>query len=192
MMKSLTKKSLAALFLITSFSSFAAVESSPWIGTKAGDKEAHQLNIPKKLAKNLATFDELDFHVYSKQDWANLHKSHAANILVHYPDGHTTVGIPAHIKELEYMWTFAPDNRIEEHPVRFGTSDAQWTTVIGAIKGTFTKPMVLADGTRIEPTGKSYNLPMATISHWNNDGQMDEEYLFWDNAEFMKQIGLSK
>ena len=86
MIKSLTKKSLAALFLITSFSSFAAVESSPWIGTKAGEKESHQLNIPKKLAKNLATFDELDFHVYSKQDWANLHKSHAANILVHYPN----------------------------------------------------------------------------------------------------------
>ncbi|MCH6141794.1 ester cyclase [Klebsiella variicola] len=191
-MKLLTNKSLIAFFLITSFNAFSAQESSPWIGTKAGEKAPQQLNIPKELSKNLATFDELDFKVYSKQDWENLHKSHAANILVHYPDGHTTVGIPAHIKELEFMWTFAPDNRIEEHPVRFGTSDAKWTAVIGAIKGTFTKPMILADGTKIEPTGKSYNLPMATIGHWNKDGQMDEEYLFWDNAEFIKQIGLSK
>jgi hypothetical protein len=26
---------------------------------------------------------------------------------------------------------------------------------------------------------------------WKN-GVMDEEYLFWDNQEFMKQIGLGK
>ena len=44
----------------------------------------------------------------------------------------------------------------------------------------------------IQPTGKSYRIPMATIGHWNNDGIMFEEYLFWDNGEFMKQIGLSQ
>jgi hypothetical protein len=33
---------------------------------------------------------------------------------------------------------------------------------------------------------------MATIARWNKDGTMDEEYLFWDNQEFMKQIGLGK
>ena len=32
---------------------------------------------------------------------------------------------------------------------------------------------------------------MATVGHWK-DGVMDEEYLFWDNGEFMKQIGLAK
>ena len=32
---------------------------------------------------------------------------------------------------------------------------------------------------------------MATFGHWK-DGVMDEEYLFWDNQEFMKQIGLGK
>lgn len=167
-----------------------AKSESPWVGTKTGE-DTPKLNIPKNLARNLATFDELDFKVYSQQDWENLHKSHAENILVHYPDGHTTTGIPDHIKELEYLWTFAPDNRIEEHPVRFGTADAEWTAVIGAIQGTFTKPMVLPDGTKVEPTGKKYKLPMATIGHWNKQGQMDEEYLFWDNAEFMKQIGIT-
>jgi hypothetical protein len=33
---------------------------------------------------------------------------------------------------------------------------------------------------------------MPTFSHWTKDGPMDEEYLFWDNQEFMKQIGLGK
>jgi len=39
-------------------------------------------------------------------------------------------------------------------------------------------------------TRKSYKLAMATIGYWE-DSVMTEEYLFWDNLEFMKQIGLS-
>ena len=31
-----------------------------------------------------------------------------------------------------------------------------------------------------------------TIGHWGKDGIMFEEYLFWDNAAFMKQIGLGQ
>jgi hypothetical protein len=31
---------------------------------------------------------------------------------------------------------------------------------------------------------------MATVGHWK-DGVMDEEYLFWDNQTYMKQIGLA-
>jgi len=31
---------------------------------------------------------------------------------------------------------------------------------------------------------------MCTVGHWKN-GVMDEEYLFWDNLDFTKQIGLA-
>jgi hypothetical protein len=148
--------------------------------------------MPVELMRNLANFDDLDFHVYTRQQWENLHRSHGPDIIVHYPDGHTTQGIPDHIKELKFMWTFAPDNRITEHPVRFGTADAQWTAVMGFLDGTFTRLMVLADGAVIQPTGKAYHLPMATLGRWNQSGVMDEEYLFWDNATLMKQIGIGK
>jgi hypothetical protein len=30
---------------------------------------------------------------------------------------------------------------------------------------------------------------MATIGHWK-DGTMDHEWLFWDNQDFMSQLGL--
>jgi len=33
---------------------------------------------------------------------------------------------------------------------------------------------------------------MATLGHWNKQGVMGEEYLFWDNATLMKQIGVGK
>lgn len=162
-----------------------------WPGTRVGETTPRIKGIPAVLAKNLANFDDLDFRVYTNQQWQDLHKSHSKDVIVHWPDGHQTKGIEKHIEDLKYMWTFAPDNRITEHPVRFGTEDGEWTAVIGQLDGTFTKPMTLPDGKVIQPTGKTYHIPMATIGHWNKQGVMFEEYLFWDNAEFMKEIGLA-
>src|SRR5207253_287895 len=82
-----------------------------WPASKVSAPTPKVASMPAALAKNLANFDDLDFHVYTGQQWENLHKSHAQDIVVHYPDGHTTKGIPDHIKELKFMWTFAPDNR---------------------------------------------------------------------------------
>jgi hypothetical protein len=163
-----------------------------WPGTKAGEPAPKVKGVPAELTKNLANFDDLDFRVYTGQQWQDLHKSHSKDVLVHWPDGHTTKGIDKHIEDLKVMFTFAPDNRIKEHPVRFGTADGEWTAVTGWLEGTFTKPMGLPDGKSIPPTGKAYRIPMATIGHWGKDGIMFEEYLFWDNGEFMKQIGLGQ
>jgi hypothetical protein len=170
----------------------APADQGRWPASNTSTPTPKVAGMPAALARNLANFDDLDFHVYTGQQWENLHKSHAPDIVVHYPDGHTTKGIPDHIKELKFMWTFAPDNRITEHPERFGTADAEWTAVAGFLDGTFTRPMTLADGTVIQPTGKAYHLPMATLGHWNKQGVMAEEYLFWDNATLMKQIGVGK
>ena len=59
------------------------------------------------------------------------------------------------------------------------------------MEGTFTKPMVVGEGKTIPPTGKAYRIPMATIGHWKGK-TMDHEWLFWDNQDFMKQIGLAQ
>jgi hypothetical protein len=182
---------LTLVAVLLAASAAPAVENK-WPGTKAGEAAPKIKDVPKELAKNLANFDDLDFRVYTGQQWQDLHKSHSKDVLVHWPDGHTTKGIDKHIEDLKVMFTFAPDNRIKEHPVRFGTADAEWTAVTGWLEGTFTKPMGLPGGKSIQPTGKAYRIPMATIGHWGKDGVMFEEYLFWDNAEFMKQIGLGQ
>lgn len=140
-------------------------------------------------ATNLATFDTLDFDVFSNQQWERLSESHSHDIAVHWPDGHVTHGIQRHIDDLKAMFVYAPDTRIKQHPVRIGTGE--WTSVIGVMEGTFTRPMTLPDGTVIQPTGKSFVLPMATVGHWVN-GVMDEEYLFWDNQTYMTQLGLGQ
>jgi SnoaL-like polyketide cyclase. len=144
----------------------------------------------KTISKNLETFDTLDFDVYTHQKWDRMGESHAKDILVHYPDGSTTKGLDAHIDVLKMMFVFAPDTHIDVHPVRFGSGE--WTGVIGVLEGTFSKPMSIGGGKTIAPTGKAFKLTMATIGHWTKVGVMDEEYLFWDNQAFMKQIGLAQ
>lgn len=142
------------------------------------------------ISQNLAKFDTLDFVVFTKQEWERVHESHAEDILVHWPDGSTTTGIDRHIKDLSDMFVYAPDTRIEEHPIKIASGNM--TAVLGVIQGTFTKPMPIGDGKFIDPTGKAYKMNMVTIGLWNEEGVMYEEYLFWDNLSFMKQLGLAQ
>lgn len=182
MKNSILKISLAAFALIISLSSF---------GQKAETKEQLLKQVKEMTAANqliskyLQTFDTLDYTVFSNRDWKRLHESHAKDIIVHFPDGHSEVGIEQHIKTLDAMFVYAPDTRIEEHPIKIGSGNI--TAVMGYMLGTFTEPMPIGNGKFIQPTGKSFKLPMATIGIWK-DGVMTEEYLFWDNKSYMDQI----
>jgi predicted ester cyclase len=141
------------------------------------------------VERNLRTFDVLDFDVFSNQKWDRLHEGHAEDIVVTWPDGHETRGIDVHIEDLKALFVYAPDIEIKVHPIRFGSGD--WTAATGIMTGTFTRPMPIGNGQFIQPTGKRFALPMATIAHWTN-GRMDHEWLFWDSQEFMKQLRLAK
>jgi len=159
-----------------------ASPASPQAG-KAGAKTKDS------VAQHLRTFDELDFDVYSNQKWDRLAESHAEDIVVTYPDGHQTKGLKAHIEELKPLFVFAPNTKIISHPIKFGSGE--WTCVTGLMEGTFTQPMPTGDGKSIPPTGKTFKITMVTVGHWKG-GKMIEESLFWDNQEFMKQLGLAK
>lgn len=156
-----------------------------------GDKGQDSTSGSKRTetqTKNLANFDDLDFRVYSGQKWNEMRLSHAPDIVVHYPDGSTTIGLDVHIEKLKPQFAFAPDTRIQQHPIKL--ADGNYTSVVGVMEGTFSKPMDLGDGKTAAPTGKPFRLPMVTIGRWEN-GVMKEEWLFWDNAAFMRQIGLA-
>jgi len=166
-------------------------------GTAPGSAEIDSLRNQVKqlttndatIAKNLERFDTLDYTVFTNQQWDRLHESHAADIKVYWPDGHMTEGIEKHIEDLKALFVFAPDTRIKEHPIRFGSGNT--TAVTGVFEGTFTQPMPIGNGKTIPPTGKAFKLPMCTVGIWKADGTMSEEHLFWDNQTFMKQIGLA-
>ncbi len=141
------------------------------------------------IAENLKTFDELDFEVFTNQEWARIHESHAKDILVHWPDGSTTTGVERHVEDLKKLFVYAPDTRIKEHPIKIGSGNL--TAVMGVMEGTFTEPMPIGNGQFIQPNGKAFKINMVTIGLWNEDGVMYEEYLFWDNLTYMKQLGLA-
>ncbi|WP_432947484.1 ester cyclase [Kribbella sp. CA-253562] len=138
---------------------------------------------------HLKTFDELDFDVFTHQDWDRLGESHAPNIRVHWPDGHYADGIERHIADLKAQFVWAPDTRILEHNLRIAMNE--FTLVTGVMRGTFTRPMPDGKGGFIPPTGKKYAINMATVGIWNRRrGYMDEEFLFWDDRNFFAQLGI--
>lgn len=183
------------LVLIISASLFQGCEQASDNTSKISNAEMESL---KKLALQVASendsttarlikFDQLDFDVFSNQKWDRLKESHAPNIKVYWPDGHVTEGIEVHIEDLKKLFVHAPDTRIKEHPIKFGSG--KYTLVTGVFEGTFTKPMPIGGGKFIQPTGKAFKMPMATVGLWEN-GVMIEEHLFWDNQTYAKQIGL--
>ncbi len=122
----------AAILATTACSPTGANKSA---AVQAGTRTAEQ-------EQNLATFDDLDFKVYSGQKWHEFHKSHAEDIVVHYPDGSTTTGLPEHLEMLTPQFVFAPDTVIKEHPIKL--ADGAYTAVQGFMEGTFSAPTAAA------------------------------------------------
>lgn len=188
-------KVVAAILFIVAIATFNSCSNSNSSNLQARvdslQIELKKFTDEKALTEHrLLVFDTLDYDFYSNQKWDKFNHSHADNIKVYYPDGNITEGLaPQHIDMLTPLFVFAPDTRIEQHPVKFGSGD--YTAVIGEMEGTFSKPMPMGNGKFIQPTGKKFKLSMATIGHWK-EGKMIAEHLFWDNQAFMKQIGLAQ
>ena len=188
---------IAMVALLISSTSICAAKSTSTRDQSKSQKEIAALRAQIKtltagnaeIAKNLQTIDTLDYTVFSNQQWVRLHESHAKDIKVNWPDGHFTLGIERHIADLKAMFVYAPDTKIKIHPIRFGSGNM--TCVTGVMTGTFTLPMPIGEGKFIQPTGKTFKLPMCTVGIWK-DGVMTEEYLFWDNQTYMNQLGLGK
>ena len=108
-----------------------AVATLTGCSTVSNSKLARYKEAERMGNQRLAAFDTLDFEVYSNQRWDRFPESHAPDILVHYPDGHTTKGLAPHIEELKPMFVFAPDTKIRTHPVRI--QSGEWTSVIGVL-----------------------------------------------------------
>lgn len=124
---------------------------------------------------NLETFDTMDFEVFSHQDWSRLGESHSPYVRVHWPDGHYTDGLDQRTQDITALFVWAPDLRIEAHPVRVAKDN-----LTAVLRGTFTQPMPDGQGGTIASTGKAFALDMITVGIWNRQGTMDEEFLFWD------------
>ena len=137
--------------------------------------------------KNLDLYDEMDLVAFSNHDIEHIDRLHADDVKVINPDLSEVHGIEQHGKDMESILTTFPDLVIESHPLKFASGD--WTAGLAISRGTFNNPFKLPDGTEIPPNGNKFVQAMITLAKWE-DGKIIEEYLFYDNMDFMKQLGL--
>ncbi|MCW8330166.1 ester cyclase [Photobacterium sp. SDRW27] len=140
----------------------------------------------EQTAKHLATFDELDLEAFNHRDMKRIGEIHADDVIVHNPDGTKTSPFKPHSEELQYLFDVF-QFKVTDHIVGFG--HGEWTAGISISEGKWVKPLTLPDGTVKQPTGQHVRIKIATIARWKN-GRIAEEYLFWDNADWNRQIGL--
>lgn len=175
-MTTIYKHTVAVGVLVAGTMSLAETTEKPRPIEKLNQPVLSNEGVAQLEAAHLDMFDDLDFNVFSGQQWTELHRSHSKDVVVHWPDGHTTKGLDKHIDDLKALFRMAPDARIEIHPVK--VAKGAWTAVIGVMEGTSAK------------TSKPFTIAMATFSHWTSAGTMDEEFLFWDNDSLDRQIGV--
>jgi SnoaL-like polyketide cyclase len=186
------KKIILFFILITSLSGVNTVfagENIAQLKQKISELQA-QVDAHKKervqTAQHLEIFDELDLEAFNNRDMKRIGEIHADNVIVHNPDGTQTSPFPPHEEELRFLFdTF--NFKVTDHIVGFGYGE--WTAGISISEGKWVKPITLPDGTVLQPTGKKVRLKIATIARWKND-RIVEEYLFWDNKDWNKQIGM--
>src|SRR5438045_740584 len=77
----------------------ARAAENQWPGSKAGDPVPKPKGVPAVLAKNLANFDDLDFRVYTGQQWQDLHKRISEMVVVTLHVRQTIKGIVAHSED---------------------------------------------------------------------------------------------
>ena len=140
---------------------------------------------------NMELMQTLD-DAWNAQDIKIFRARHKPDVIVRWPgQPNPTVGIEDHTKEALAFWKAFPDQKLDNRPYRVFFASGDWTCSIAKFRGTMKGPLVMADGTEIPPTGKSFEVEFYTIAKWN-DGQIVEENLMYDLGSFLKQLGLSK
>jgi len=138
---------------------------------------------------NLELMKTLD-DSWNSQDLTVFKKRHAKDCIIRWPNQPPTHGIQAHEQEaIAFVKTF-PDQHLVNNPYKVMIAQGDWTCTIAEFTGTMKGAMKMADGTSIPPTNKKFKVDFCTVAHWNEDGEIVEENLFYDLMGMLKQIGV--
>jgi predicted ester cyclase len=110
-----------------------------------------------------------------------------AGLVVNHPPIN---GIDAHRNGREYFFKAFPDNYVENNPYKVFFAQGEWTCSIAEFTGTHECPMMGLVGKMIPPTNKTFKVDFCTLAHWNNDGKIVEENVFYDQVGMMTKLGL--
>lgn len=125
-----------------------------------------------------------------RNDLETFSNLHAKDTIVHWPGRpEPTRGRDAHRDELQYFKNAFPDMRVQNDPYPVGFTSGDLMCFVSRLTGTFKGPMPGPDGKLIQPNGRKFDIPFSTIARWK-DGEIAEEWLFYDQYDMMVQLGL--
>ena len=141
------------------------------------------------VEENLRLFQTLD-DAWNSKDWETFKNRHAENVAVYWPgQPEPTRGRQAHHAEsVEFFKAF--DNRLDNHPYRILFGHGDYTCSVARWTGTNIGPFMGPDGRMVPATNRKLELDFCTVAHWKN-GEIIEEYLFYDRAGLLKQLGIT-
>jgi hypothetical protein len=144
--------------------------------------------MPMTNAGRMYALDE----AWNARDWDTFDFFHDQNATVVYWPGRqdtpTHGGHDRREESIRFSRAF-PDNKVQ-HPYYILFGEGDFTGFVTHFTGTFTAPLEMPDGTVIQPTGKPFDVLYSTTARWR-DGKIVEEYLFYDNSTFLRQVGLA-
>ena len=146
-----------------------------------GYTEERKLDLKKVADKIISTINRGDPGAIT-----NLYTQDAVMIQSNEPE--PVRGHAALLKGYRGFFRAFPDWKAEFPSIMFSGD-----TIIfeGVGHGTFTGPMATPDG-EVAPTGKSFKLRLVFLAKISPDGLIVEDRTYFDNLDFMKQLGLIK
>ncbi|TAK00517.1 MAG: ester cyclase [Candidatus Manganitrophaceae bacterium] len=142
------------------------------------------------VERNMELMKTLD-DAWNSQEWETFKKRHAENVAVYWPaKPEPTRGRQDHEEEAKEFFKTFPDNKVHNDPylILFGQGD--YTCSVAKFTGTMKGPMKIPDGRTLPPTNKKFEVEFCTVAHWNENGEILEEKLFYDLVGLLQQIGV--
>lgn len=143
------------------------------------------------VERNMELMKTLD-DAWNSQHWETFKKRHDENVTVYWPGKpEPTRGRHAHEEEAKEFFKTFPDNTVHNDPymILFGQGD--YTCSVAKFTGTMKGPMKGLDGKTIPPTNKRFEVEFCTVAHWDENGEILEEKLFYDLIGLLQQIGVT-
>jgi hypothetical protein len=126
---------------------------------------------------------------WNTQDWETFRRLHAADCAVYWPgQPEPTRGRDRHVEEAKAFFRTFPDNHVSNHPYQTFFIQGDWTCAIADFTGTMKGPLSIPTGGTLPPTNKQFHVNLCTIAYWSGK-ELTKKYLFYDEVDFMKQIG---
>jgi len=147
-------------------------------------------NIPKNntVEFHLKKINEMNFEGVNKGNWDLVGSIMDKNVMCRFSNGVVLYGIEQTIDMMmRQVLVWAPDTKIKEHLIMFGSGN--WTCTNFIIEGTFTKPIDLMNGDTLKPNNNKFIMNKCMINRWFND-LITEFHIFGDSLEMKRQLNI--